>query len=55
MQLWTKTHFWQIIPTAVIMVIVALILNKFIGKKATQDKNDSFSDSRRASCVERSR
>ena len=33
MELWTKEHFWQLIPTTIAMIIVALILNKFIGKK----------------------
>ena len=33
MELWTKEHFWQLIPTTIVMVIIALILNKFIGKK----------------------
>lgn len=33
MQLWTKEHFWQLIPTTVIMIVIALILNRFIGKK----------------------
>ena len=33
MQLWTKEHFWQLIPTTIVMIIVALILNRFIGKK----------------------
>lgn len=33
MELWTKEHFWQLIPTVAIMIIIALILNKFIGKK----------------------
>ena len=33
MELWTKEHFWQLIPTVTIMIIIALILNRFIGKK----------------------
>lgn len=33
MQLWTKEHFWQLIPTVIVMIIIALVLNKFIGKK----------------------
>ena len=33
MELWTKEHFWQLIPTGIIMIIIALILNKFIGDK----------------------
>lgn len=33
MQLWTKEHFLQLIPSVAIMLIIALILNKFIGKK----------------------
>lgn len=34
MELWTKEHFWQLIPTTIIMLIIALILNCFIGKKS---------------------
>jgi len=34
MELWTKEHFWQLIPTEIAMIIIALILNKFIGKKS---------------------
>lgn len=34
MQLWTKQHFWQLIPTVIIMIIIAIILNKLIGKKS---------------------
>lgn len=33
MQLWTKEHFWQLIPTVAVMIVIALILNRFIGKK----------------------
>ena len=33
MELWTKEHFWQLIPTEIVMIIIALVLNKFIGKK----------------------
>ncbi len=34
MELWTKEHFWQLIPTEVAMIIIAIILNKLIGKKS---------------------
>lgn len=34
MQLWTKEHFLQLIPTVIIMIIIALVLNRFIGKKS---------------------
>ena len=34
MELWTREHFLQLIPTEIIMIIIALILNKFIGKKS---------------------
>ena len=34
MQLWTKEHFWQLIPTVIVMIIIAIILNKLIGKKS---------------------
>lgn len=33
MELWTKEHFWQLIPTVAVMIIIALVLNRFIGKK----------------------
>ena len=34
MELWTKEHFWQLIPTEIVMIIIAIILNKLIGKKS---------------------
>ena len=34
MELWTKEHFWQLIPTEIAMIIIAIILNKLIGKKS---------------------
>lgn len=34
MELWTKEHALQLIPTVIIMVIIALVLNHFIGKKS---------------------
>lgn len=33
MELWTKEHFWQLVPSVIIMIIIALVLNKFIGNK----------------------
>lgn len=33
MDLWTKEHFIQLFTTEAVMIIIALILNKFIGKK----------------------
>ena len=33
MQLWTKEHFWQLSISVLVMIVIALILNKFIGKK----------------------
>ena len=33
MELWTKEHFLQLIPSVAVMLIIALILNKLIGKK----------------------
>lgn len=33
MQLWTKEHFLQLIPSVAVMIIIALFLNKLIGKK----------------------
>lgn len=33
MQLWTKEHFIQLISSVAVMIIIAVILNKFIGKK----------------------
>lgn len=34
MQLWTKEHFWQLSISVLVMIVIALILNKFIGKKS---------------------
>ncbi|MBQ7872972.1 MAG: hypothetical protein IJ360_03250 [Clostridia bacterium] len=33
MELWTKEHFWQLVPSVIVMIIIALVLNKFIGNK----------------------
>lgn len=33
MQLWTYEHFITLIPTVAVMIVIALILNKFIGNK----------------------
>lgn len=33
MQLWTYEHFITLVPTAIIMIVVALVLNRFIGNK----------------------
>lgn len=34
MELWTKEHFMQLIPCEIAMIIIAIILNKLIGKKS---------------------
>lgn len=33
MELWTKEHFCQLVPSVIVMIIIALVLNKFIGNK----------------------
>ena len=33
MEFWTKEHFWQLVPSVIVMIIIALVLNKFIGNK----------------------
>lgn len=42
MQLWTKEHFIQLIPSVAIMIIIALIINKFIGKKPLKTRMIPF-------------
>lgn len=33
MQLWTEEHFWQLLPTVFLMVVIAIILGRLLGKK----------------------
>lgn len=42
MQLWTYEHFITLVPTVAVMIVIALILNKFIGNKPWRIRSIPF-------------